>query len=115
MTVKERIWHYLAGLGAASWNAGIAAVYATMTQGAGAALTEMSSKISGSEQLHQIAAQTLPTAREIALIFTGAAVIESLRWLKDHPLPEPKFPEDTDRPSPPFTTPILPPSADHGA
>lgn len=69
---KQYVEHYLYGLLASCWNAGVSALYATFGQSAGAAVLK---------DVPQ------PTVHEILTIFLGACALEGLFYFKNNPIP----------------------------
>jgi len=72
MNWKTYALHYISGLGASCFNAGVSSLYATFGQAAGAAVIKDISQ---------------PTMHEIGAIFLGAASLEALAFFKQNPLP----------------------------
>lgn len=75
--------HYLLGLGASCWNAGIAALYAACGQSVGGVLVKDI---------------PFPTIHEVIAIFLGAAALEALAYFKQNPLPTPQLPVNVNPP-----------------
>jgi hypothetical protein len=73
-SIQSYLTHYLTGLGASCWNAGIAALYATFGQAVGAGMVKDI---------------PLPTIHEIGAIFIGAVALEALAYFKQNPIPVP--------------------------
>ena len=75
MTAKDYAKHYLWGLGASCWNAGIAALYAVFGQSVVAGVVKDI---------------PMPSVHEVFAIFLGAVALEALNFFRQNPIPTPK-------------------------